>query len=57
MRAGSLFASFMSVTPLWRSFDPLPSLNKEKEKGRGDSGDEGGLDLDADLDSMFDRKD
>jgi hypothetical protein len=26
LRAGSLFASLMSVLPLWRQFDPLPIL-------------------------------
>jgi hypothetical protein len=45
LRAGSLFASFLSVVPLWRQFDPLPILTKtdddeedqeNQEEGQGD---------------------
>jgi hypothetical protein len=37
LRAGSLMASFMSVIPMWKQFDPLPILgaakpNKDKNK-------------------------
>jgi len=37
LRAGSLLASFLSVVPLWRQFDPLPILvatDEEKKKKR-----------------------
>jgi VCBS repeat-containing protein len=33
-RAGSLLASFMSVLPLWRQFDPLPILDADAVKRR-----------------------
>ena len=32
LRAGSLLASFMSVAPLWKQFDPLPVLGAAKKK-------------------------
>jgi hypothetical protein len=32
LRAGSLFASFMSIAPLWKQFDPLPVLGAAKKK-------------------------
>ena len=31
LRAGSLLASFISVLPLWRQFDPLPILAVEEQ--------------------------
>jgi hypothetical protein len=32
LRAGSLLASFMSIAPLWKQFDPLPILGAAKKK-------------------------
>ncbi len=32
LRAGSLFASLVSSIPLWRGFDPIAIISREKEK-------------------------
>ncbi|MCP4238221.1 MAG: hypothetical protein GY770_32430, partial [Aestuariibacter sp.] len=34
LRAGSLLASFISVVPLWRQFDPFPILSEGAVKQR-----------------------
>uniref|UniRef100_UPI002B272888 VCBS domain-containing protein n=1 Tax=Marinobacter sp. TaxID=50741 RepID=UPI002B272888 len=34
LRAGSLMAGFMSVTPLWRQLDPMPILGADDDKGQ-----------------------
>jgi hypothetical protein len=36
LRAGSLMASFMSVLPMWKHFDPLPILGTSKTKNDKD---------------------
>ena len=63
LRAGALLASFMSVVPLWRQFDPLPILSALDDPSSGASGDDEGVsddDVDVDVDDdeveeIFDR--
>jgi hypothetical protein len=40
LRAGSLLASFVSVFPLWRQFDPLPILDVKGKKRRATNEDQ-----------------
>ncbi|MCP4408804.1 MAG: hypothetical protein GY807_13785, partial [Gammaproteobacteria bacterium] len=40
LRAGSLLASFVSVIPLWRQFDPLPILDIKGKKHRATNEDQ-----------------
>jgi VCBS repeat-containing protein len=59
LRAGSLFASLMSVLPLWRQFDPLPILGAtavvrrkaHEAKGDGERESESGA-----VESIFDQE-
>ncbi|WP_261842179.1 DUF4347 domain-containing protein [Aliamphritea ceti] len=53
-KSGSLIASFMSVAPLWKQFDPLPVLgNKQSKTGTQVSGDNG---QDIQVENIFNQK-
>ncbi|MCP4089861.1 MAG: hypothetical protein GY746_08700 [Gammaproteobacteria bacterium] len=60
LRAGSLLASFISVVPLWRQFDPLPILSEDAVKLRqGRAGNEGQAESgseDAKVEDMFEQR-
>ena len=58
LRAGSLLASFMSVVPLWRHFDPLPVLSAAivDDKNQAELvGDKDEDDLDDKVEEIFDK--
>ena len=57
LRAGALLASFMSVVPLWRQFDPLPilsSLDDSTDSARSDDEDKAD-DVDDEVEEIFNR--
>ena len=57
LRGGSLFASLLAATPLWKSFDPLPVLafwEKDKKQRRRPGGkDRSNGDDERKLDELF----
>jgi len=56
LRAGALLASFMSVVPLWRQFDPLPILSAfDAAASEVDGDDEQKLNSDDEVEEIFDR--
>jgi VCBS repeat-containing protein len=56
LRVGALLASFMSVVPLWRQFDPLPILSAfDDSEGDADGDDEDNVDGDDEVEDIFDR--
>jgi VCBS repeat-containing protein len=60
LRVGALLASFMSVVPLWRQFDPLPILSAfDDSEGKADRDDDDDDDDDVDgddeVEEIFDR--
>jgi VCBS repeat-containing protein len=56
LRVGALLASFMSVVPLWRQFDPLPILSAfDDTEDKADGDDEENVDGDDEVEEIFDR--
>jgi VCBS repeat-containing protein len=56
LRVGALLASFMSVVPLWRQFDPLPILAAFDDSGdEVDGDDDDNVDGDDEVEEIFDR--
>jgi VCBS repeat-containing protein len=56
LRVGALLASFMSVVPLWRQFDPLPILAAfDDSEGEADGDDEDNVDGDDEVEEIFGR--
>ncbi|MFT4819543.1 MAG: hypothetical protein ACI9PN_000398, partial [Candidatus Azotimanducaceae bacterium] len=62
LRAGALLASFMSVVPLWRQFDPLPILSEFDVSSSADDRDnrveseQDNSDEDDEVEEIFDRR-
>ena len=55
LRVGSLLGGFLSVIPLWRSFDPLPILTEEEKRQNAQDDDKDELDSDA-VENLFSQK-
>jgi hypothetical protein len=57
LRGGSLLASLLAATPLWKSFDPLPVLafweKRKKERPRPGAKDKTSGDDEHELDGLF----
>jgi hypothetical protein len=57
LRGGSLLASLLAATPLWKSFDPLPVLafweKRKKERRQSGKKDKSNSDDEHELDKLF----
>jgi hypothetical protein len=61
LRGGSLLASLLAATPLWKSFDPLPVLafweKRKKQRPRPGKKDKSNGDDEHELDKLFGASD
>jgi hypothetical protein len=61
LRGGSLLASLLAATPLWKSFDPLPVLafweKRKKQRRRPREKDRSSGDDEHELDELFGSSD
>jgi len=61
LRGGSLLASLLAATPLWKSFDPLPVLafweKRKKQRRRPGEKDRSNGDDEHELDKLFGSSD
>ncbi|MDX2368885.1 MAG: hypothetical protein QNK36_10835, partial [Colwellia sp.] len=57
LRAGALMASFMSITALWRQFDPLPILGSDPTKSKKKDSSDEDIAEDKNVEDIFTEED